>query len=174
MALGTLLLSLLSSLSHFPQLKPSAQIIQKQKNPHYNIHPCGATGSSAGSSAGTLECVVVAVTSAAKHMNSSFLFCISILSWVAPNKTVLFRCRTGVFLIQKNGRGYCLSRSFMNLLAADDSQHFADILHGLGQVLHHLHIVFPPELRCGLFLTGCRCRRPVRRWTAWSWQNSSS
>ena len=30
--------------------------------------------------------------------------------------------------------------------AADDIQHFADRLHGLGQILHHLHIQIPPNV----------------------------
>lgn len=31
-------------------------------------------------------------------------------------------------------------------LAANDSQHFAVGLHGLGQVLHNLHIQIPPDV----------------------------
>jgi hypothetical protein len=48
---------------------------------------------------------------------------------------------------QKRERHLPLSFSSMNLLTADNSQHFADILHGLGQVLHHLHIPYPPEIK---------------------------
>jgi hypothetical protein len=35
---------------------------------------------------------------------------------------------------------------FIIPLVADDSQHFAVGLHGLGQVLHNLHIALPPEV----------------------------
>ena len=31
-------------------------------------------------------------------------------------------------------------------LAANDSQHFAVGLHGLGQILHDLHIQIPPDV----------------------------
>jgi hypothetical protein len=31
-------------------------------------------------------------------------------------------------------------------LAANDSQHFAVGLHGLGQILHDLHIQIPPDM----------------------------
>ena len=34
----------------------------------------------------------------------------------------------------------------MILSAADGAQHFADGLHGLGQILHDLHIQIPPDV----------------------------
>jgi len=51
-------------------------------------------------------------------------------------------------------------------LAADDIQHFTDILHGLGQGLHDLHILNASKLSVLFSITGCRCRRTARRYSA--------
>ena len=52
----------------------------------------------------------------------------------------------------------------MILSAADGVQHFADGLHGLGQILHNLHIQIPPKLsaKSFVFLPGAMCRSTKR------------
>ena len=42
--------------------------------------------------------------------------------------------------------------AFIVALAADAGGHLADVLHGLGQILHDLHISNTSKIRCGLFV----------------------